>query len=176
MDKILMKMTKIIEKVKFPFLIIIIGIPAILIVKNTEYEIIEKDGKEIVIKLIKEKYFFIMFFTYLSYVIIASIYYIIEFKRTEKRKIITTIFIFMILIIAYLIFTFFKNYKIFILIFIGEIMFKLMSKVKRLMKIHVEIENEYINHVKNYIPEKDFKYENIELSENEYIQKIFLVY
>ena len=112
MDKILMKMTKIIEKVKFPYLIIIIGIPAILIVKNTEYEIIEKDGKEIVIKLIKEKYFFIMFFTYLSYVIIASIYYIIEFKRTEKRKIITTIFIFMILIIAYLIFTFFKNYKI----------------------------------------------------------------
>ena len=53
-------------------------------------------------------------------------------------------------------------------------MFKLMSKVKRLMKIHVEIENEYINHVKNYIPEKDFKYENIELSENEYIQKNFL--
>lgn len=52
-------------------------------------------------------------------------------------------------------------------------MFKLMSKVKRLMKIHVEIENEYINHVKNYIPEKDFKYENIELSENEYIQKNF---
>ena len=53
-----------------------------------------------------------MFFKYLSYAIVASIYYIIEFKRTGKRKIITTIFIFMILIIAYLIFTFFKNYKI----------------------------------------------------------------
>ncbi len=57
MDKILMKITKTIEKVKFPFLIIIIGIPAILIIKNTEYEIIEKDGKEIIVKLIKEKYF-----------------------------------------------------------------------------------------------------------------------
>ena len=57
MDKILMKITKTIEKVKFPFLLIIIGITAILIIKNTEYEIIEKDGKEIIVKLIKEKYF-----------------------------------------------------------------------------------------------------------------------
>ncbi len=50
---------------------------------------------------------------------------------------------------------------------------KLMNKIRILKNIHIEIEKEYMEYVKKFIPESDFEYRNIDLSEKDYIQKNF---
>lgn len=50
---------------------------------------------------------------------------------------------------------------------------KLINKIKNLKNIHIEIEKEYLEYVKKYIPGTDFEYKNIDLPEKEYLQKNF---
>mgnify|MGYP003601860582 CR=1 FL=1 len=51
---------------------------------------------------------------------------------------------------------------------------KLINKIKKLKNIHIEIENEYVEYVKKYVPEKEFEYKNINLSKKKYLKKNFL--
>ena len=50
---------------------------------------------------------------------------------------------------------------------------KLINRIKKLKNIHIEIEKEYMEYVKKCIPEKEFEYKNMKLSEKEYVQKNF---
>lgn len=49
----------------------------------------------------------------------------------------------------------------------------LLNKVRKLKKIHIEIEEEYIKYINKFIPKEDFIYKNLDIAENVYIQKNF---
>ena len=112
MKKILIKINEIMNKGKFPFSIILMGIPSVFIIKNTGYEIMIKDGNKIISKTIEAKYFYILVFVYVIYILISIIGYIIDWKETKEKKNIDTTFIFIIMLMGYLIFIFLRNYKI----------------------------------------------------------------
>ena len=112
MKKILMKINEVINKGKFPFAVLVIGLPNVLIIKNTGYEFTSRNGNEIITKTIEAKYFYILVVVYIIYILISVVGYVIDLKETKEKKSINITFIFIIMLMVYLIFIFLKNYKI----------------------------------------------------------------
>ncbi len=112
MKKILMKINEVINKGKFPFAVLVIGLPNVLIIKNTGYEFTSRNGNEIITKTIEAKYIYILVVVYVIYILISVVGYIIDLKEAKEKKGINITFIFIIMLMVYLIFILSKNYKI----------------------------------------------------------------